>query len=182
MPSQARTRRRCARAARELDYDRYLAALLAPRAARDGLMALAAFHGEIARIPRTVREPGVGDIRLQWWRDALRDAGRHGDRQSRRRRDARRGARARAAHRHAHCDDRRLRARARSRRLGDGGGDRRARRGDAGRRVSTSPRRLWASRRPIDRSAAARRWTSRGARAGSARAAGSGEQGAQSVR
>ena len=34
-------------------------------------MALAAFHGEIARIPLTVREPGVGDIRLQWWRDAL---------------------------------------------------------------------------------------------------------------
>jgi phytoene synthase len=59
-------------AARELDYDRYLAALLAPRAARDGLLALAAFHGEIARIPRTVSEPGVGDIRLQWWRDALR--------------------------------------------------------------------------------------------------------------
>jgi phytoene synthase len=58
-------------AARELDYDRYLAALLAPARARDGLLALAAFHGEIARIPRTVREPGVGDIRLQWWRDAL---------------------------------------------------------------------------------------------------------------
>jgi phytoene synthase len=58
-------------AARELDYDRYLAALLAPNRARDGLMALAAFHGEIARIPLTVREPGVGDIRLQWWRDAL---------------------------------------------------------------------------------------------------------------
>ncbi len=57
--------------ARELDYDRYLAALLAPAPARDGLMALAAFHGEIARIPLTVREPGVGDIRLQWWRDAL---------------------------------------------------------------------------------------------------------------
>ena len=58
-------------AARELDYDRYLSALLAPSHARDGLMALAAFHGEIARIPLTVREPGVGDIRLQWWRDAL---------------------------------------------------------------------------------------------------------------
>ena len=59
-------------AARELDYDRYLAALLAPRRARDDLMALAAFHGEIARIPLTVREPAIGDIRLQWWRDALR--------------------------------------------------------------------------------------------------------------
>ncbi len=61
-------------AARELDYDRYLTALLAPDRARDGLMALAAFHGEIARIPLTVREPGVGDIRLQWWRDALATA------------------------------------------------------------------------------------------------------------
>jgi phytoene synthase len=58
-------------AARELDYDRYLAALLAPAQVREGLLALAAFHGEIARIPLTVREPGVGDIRLQWWRDAL---------------------------------------------------------------------------------------------------------------
>ena len=58
-------------AARELDRDRYLAALLAPRRARDGLMALAAFHGEIARIPLTVRESAIGDIRLQWWRDAL---------------------------------------------------------------------------------------------------------------
>jgi phytoene synthase len=58
-------------AARQLDRDRYLAALLAPRRARDGLMALAAFHGEIARIPLTVRESAIGDIRLQWWRDAL---------------------------------------------------------------------------------------------------------------
>ena len=58
-------------AARELDYDRYLTALLAPNRARDGLMVLAAFHGEIARIPLTVREPGVADILLQWWRDAL---------------------------------------------------------------------------------------------------------------
>ncbi len=58
-------------AARELDYDRYLAALLAPAHTREGFMALAAFHGEIARIPLTVREPAIGDIRLQWWRDAL---------------------------------------------------------------------------------------------------------------
>jgi 15-cis-phytoene synthase len=58
-------------AARQLDRDRYLAALLAPQRARDGLMALAAFHGEIARIPLTVHEPAIGDIRLQWWRDAL---------------------------------------------------------------------------------------------------------------
>jgi 15-cis-phytoene synthase len=58
-------------AARAHERDRYLSALLAPRAARDDLIALAAFAGEIARIPAMVREPMAGEIRLQWWRDAL---------------------------------------------------------------------------------------------------------------
>ena len=58
--------------AREGEPDRYLAALLAPPAARAGLLALAAFAGELARIPLLVtREPAMGEIRLQWWRDAL---------------------------------------------------------------------------------------------------------------
>jgi phytoene synthase len=57
--------------ARDLDHDRYLAALLAPASAREPLMTVAAFHGEIARIPTSVREPAIGAIRLQWWRDAL---------------------------------------------------------------------------------------------------------------
>jgi phytoene synthase len=60
--------------ARDLDHDRYLAALLAPAPARDALMTLAAFHGEIARIPTSVREAAMGAIRLQWWRDTLGDA------------------------------------------------------------------------------------------------------------
>jgi phytoene synthase len=57
--------------ARDLDHDRYLAALLAPAPGRDALMTVAAFHGEIARIPTNVREPAMGAIRLQWWRDTL---------------------------------------------------------------------------------------------------------------
>ncbi|MDH4982847.1 squalene/phytoene synthase family protein [Hyphomicrobium sp. D-2] len=57
--------------ARVLDYDRYLAALLAPVSARHNLITLAAFHGEIARIPQQVREPTMAEIRLQWWRDVL---------------------------------------------------------------------------------------------------------------
>lgn len=57
--------------ARDLDYDRYLAALLSPARARDALMTVAAFHGEIARIPTSVREPAMGAIRLQWWRETL---------------------------------------------------------------------------------------------------------------
>ena len=58
-------------AARANEYDRYLAALLAPKAARPGLIALAAFQGEVARAVETVNEPIMGEIRLQWWRDAL---------------------------------------------------------------------------------------------------------------
>jgi 15-cis-phytoene synthase len=67
-------------AARAGEPDRYLAALLAPRHARQDLLALAAFAAELARIaPLTVREPAMGDIRLQWWRDALA-AGEAGER------------------------------------------------------------------------------------------------------
>lgn len=60
--------------ARAWEPDRYLAALLAPRHARSGLIALAAFCGEVARIPLAVGEPMIGDIRLQWWHDALSKA------------------------------------------------------------------------------------------------------------
>jgi 15-cis-phytoene synthase len=64
-------------AARAFEVDRYLAALLAPKAAREDLIALAAFAGEIARIPLYVTEPMMGRIRLQWWREAL-EAGADG--------------------------------------------------------------------------------------------------------
>ncbi len=57
--------------------DRYLAATLAPPAARPGLAAIAAFSAELARIPASVSEAMMGEIRLQWWRDAL-DDGRRG--------------------------------------------------------------------------------------------------------
>jgi 15-cis-phytoene synthase len=58
--------------ARSGEPDRYLAALLAPPDARSDLLALAAFSNELARVPALVmREPTMGAIRLQWWRDAL---------------------------------------------------------------------------------------------------------------
>ncbi len=57
--------------ARAWEQDRYLSALLAPRAVRQGLLALAAFAGEIARIPAFVSDPMMGEIRLQWWREAV---------------------------------------------------------------------------------------------------------------
>ena len=66
-----------AQVARAHEVDRYLAALLSPREVRADLVALAAFAGEVARIPVMVSEPMIGEIRLQWWRDAL-EAGRCG--------------------------------------------------------------------------------------------------------
>jgi phytoene synthase len=60
--------------ARQGDPDRYAASLFAPRAARDDLVALYAFNVELARVGEQVKEPQLGEIRLQWWRDALDSA------------------------------------------------------------------------------------------------------------
>lgn len=64
-------------AARATEQDRALAALLAPRAVRSDLVTLAAFLGDLARIPRVVSDPRLGAIRLQWWVDTIEgfDAG-----------------------------------------------------------------------------------------------------------
>jgi 15-cis-phytoene synthase len=58
-------------AARDLEPDRHLAALLAPEPQRTALLAIAAFSAELRRIPRVVTDPMIGEIRLQWWRDAI---------------------------------------------------------------------------------------------------------------
>ncbi|MEO1695501.1 MAG: squalene/phytoene synthase family protein, partial [Pseudomonadota bacterium] len=58
-------------AARAHERDLYLSALLSPRDARDDLITLAAFVGDVSRIPVYVSDPMIGEIRLQWWRDTL---------------------------------------------------------------------------------------------------------------
>jgi phytoene synthase len=63
--------RACRILVRTEDRDRYLSALFAPAGKRKHLFALYAFNIEIARIPELVREPMMGEVRLQWWRDAL---------------------------------------------------------------------------------------------------------------
>ena len=60
-----------AQAVRRHDRERYLTALFAPADRREDLLALYAFNLEIARTREAVREPMLGQIRLQWWRDAL---------------------------------------------------------------------------------------------------------------
>ena len=109
----------------------------APRAM--DLLALAAFHGEIARIPQTVREPAVGDIRLQWWRDALGCRVETSPAILSPMRCAPR-ARARPAARYARCDHRRLRARAGGRHPDDSGGASKRTSPRRTARRSTSPR------------------------------------------
>jgi phytoene synthase len=56
------------------DPDRYFSALFASADRRPHLLALYAFNVEIARVADTVREPMMGEIRLQWWRDTLEQA------------------------------------------------------------------------------------------------------------
>jgi len=56
------------------DNDRYLTALHAPAARREALFALYAFNIEIAKTRETVSEPMIGQIRLQWWREAIDEA------------------------------------------------------------------------------------------------------------
>ncbi len=61
----------CAAHVRALDPDRYFACLFAPKASQGPLFALYAFNAEIARVRETVSEPMPGEIRHQWWREAL---------------------------------------------------------------------------------------------------------------
>jgi len=61
----------CARLLRQQDPDRYLTALFAPAERREALFALYAFNLELARARESVREPIMGRMRLQWWRDSV---------------------------------------------------------------------------------------------------------------
>lgn len=58
---------------RRQDPARYLAGLFAPAPVRANLWALYAFNAEIARIPASVSEPVIGEMRLAWAREALAD-------------------------------------------------------------------------------------------------------------
>jgi phytoene synthase len=61
----------CENLLRAGDKDRWLASLFAPADRRPHLYALYAFNLEIARVRELAREPMAGEIRLQWWREAL---------------------------------------------------------------------------------------------------------------
>jgi NADH dehydrogenase [ubiquinone] 1 alpha subcomplex assembly factor 6 len=56
---------------RRHDRDRFQTALFAPVRHRETLFALYAFNYEIARVRESVHEAMLGQIRLQWWREAI---------------------------------------------------------------------------------------------------------------
>jgi phytoene synthase len=66
----------CGTLVHQHDRDRWLASLFAPAQKRPHLHALYAFNVEIARIRDVVSDPMPGEIRMQWWTDALEDDAR----------------------------------------------------------------------------------------------------------
>jgi len=64
-------------ALRMSDRDRFLATLVLPAEQRPAITALYAFNADVAAIRERVSGPQPGEIRLQWWNDALTGNG-HG--------------------------------------------------------------------------------------------------------
>jgi len=56
---------------KSVDPDRLRAAVFADKEGRERLQLLYAFHYELAKVPELVSEPMIGQIRYQWWRDAI---------------------------------------------------------------------------------------------------------------
>jgi phytoene synthase len=69
----------CEELLRREDRDRWLASLFVPREPRRHMHALYAFSLEVARVRQIVSEPLLGEIRFQWWRDALEGAADAGE-------------------------------------------------------------------------------------------------------
>ena len=58
---------------RRVDEERWLSSRYAPGPTRRTLIVLYAFYYELARVRVSVTDPTMGQIRFQWWRDALRE-------------------------------------------------------------------------------------------------------------
>jgi len=61
----------CADLVRARDFTSYAASLFVPPAQRRAWLALAAFSSEVSHVRDHVSQTLTGEIRLQWWRDAL---------------------------------------------------------------------------------------------------------------
>lgn len=66
-----------AQALRDTDRDRYLSTLVLPSGKRPAVTAILAFNADVSAVRARVSDPAPGEIRLQWWNDALTGEG-HG--------------------------------------------------------------------------------------------------------
>lgn len=62
---------------RRHDRDRYYATLVVKPRVREAVQAIFAFNADVATVRDRAREPAPGELRLQWWTDALTGEG-HG--------------------------------------------------------------------------------------------------------
>lgn len=58
-------------ALKKADPDRFRAALMSDAQGRADLLILYAFHYELAKVPEVTSEPMLGQIRYEWWREAI---------------------------------------------------------------------------------------------------------------
>lgn len=65
--------RRLDQRVRKVDEERWLSSRYAPGKQRDALIVLYAFYYELARVRLAVSEATLGQIRFQWWREALEE-------------------------------------------------------------------------------------------------------------
>ncbi len=61
----------CAELVEKRDPQRFRTAMTAPEGPRRGLLALYAFNAEISHVAWATREPGLAEIRLQYWHDQI---------------------------------------------------------------------------------------------------------------
>ncbi len=72
----------CLNLVKKRDYEHYLSTLLLPKSpfgARRAVFAIRAFNAEVASVRDSVTERGLGEIRMQFWREVLEEV-RQGDR------------------------------------------------------------------------------------------------------
>lgn len=67
-----------ANALKALDPDRYYASLVLPTEKRTAIQSLLTMSAEVAAVRERVSEPAPGEIRIQWWVDAIAGEG-HGN-------------------------------------------------------------------------------------------------------
>lgn len=63
----------CAQIVKEHDPDRFMLTMLMPTEFHEDLLALFAFYHEIAKTREVVTETMLGQIRLKWWQEAIKE-------------------------------------------------------------------------------------------------------------